>query len=118
MQYQKYAISKICNVRIRDVFHEMMVLSPLQIKEGIKSCLPRSICAHPLEMASVSAQRLYDHTVLLNNPTHFFFIITLGDGSTTSGSLSSGSISSRSPPAKPISCYTIPTISASPPSNA
>src|SRR5258706_6134047 len=62
----------------------MNVLSRLQIEEGIESCLICSLCAHPLEVASVSEHRLYkleltlctyDHTVLLKNSTHFYHLL-------------------------------------------
>src|SRR5258706_5671940 len=62
----------------------MNVLIRLQTKECIECCLLRPLCAHPPEMASVSAQRLYDleralctydHTVLLNNPTYYYHLL-------------------------------------------
>ena len=58
----------------------MNILNHLLIKEGIEHCLLCPLCGHPQEMASVSAQRLYNlkcsictdnHAILLNNLTHF-----------------------------------------------
>ena len=48
-----YAILKLCTIMIRRISHKMMVLSRLQIKEGIEGCLLCSLHARPLEMASV-----------------------------------------------------------------
>ena len=62
----------------------MNVLNHLQIKEGIESCLFCPLCGHPLEMALVSAQRLYklerslctyNHAILLNNLTQSYHLI-------------------------------------------
>ena len=51
---------KPCIIRLKHVFHVMNILNHLQIKEGIEHCLLCPLCGHPLEIASVSVQRLYN----------------------------------------------------------